>query len=221
VADERLRLLARAAQDDPSRSAELLVARMRRGDVTAERVELASFVGDTVARSVLGFAPPAETWFRSDHELAVFVECLAKRGAEPLVRAACAAAWPALRVYDQFDVVSPFQASRAIEAAETWLGCPCESHAREAERLGPGTLGPRLRWVTSIGQAVAAFDQARRTPTIANVLSNVAADFASEAIVASAAVVGGSAGVAGGEARTRDAIRSSLTAWVLSSERTS
>jgi hypothetical protein len=47
------------------------------------------------------------------------------------------------------------------------------------------------------------------------VLSGVAADYASEGIVVSAAVVGGSAGVAGGAARVREAIRASLVEWAL------
>jgi hypothetical protein len=54
VADERLRALERAAQDDPSRGAELLVARMRRGDLDRSRVELAAFLGAEDAQRAMG-----------------------------------------------------------------------------------------------------------------------------------------------------------------------
>lgn len=54
MSDARTRALERAAQDDPSAAAALLVARLRRGDLTQERLELAAYAGDPGARRALG-----------------------------------------------------------------------------------------------------------------------------------------------------------------------
>jgi hypothetical protein len=72
-----------------------------------------------------------------------------------------------------------FAPHKAIEAAEAWLACPCADHAKLAERRGV-EVGPRERWVTSIGHAIGALQ---------NGLADVAADYAREAIRCSAEVV--------------------------------
>jgi hypothetical protein len=233
VSDTRLRALERAAQDDPSRSAELLVARMRRGNLTLDRVELAAWCGDPAARAAVSDCDgvwhvswEAGTWWGRESspdtwlDLEPWLRGLARWGADVLVRAAVAAARVAWVHYVEgvgagsthYEGCSCCTPPIAIDAAEAWLACPCARHASEAERLGPGRVGPRRRWCTSVGQAIAAIDQSRRSPRL-EALSEVAADYAREAIEGSAAIAG--------EARVLDAIRSSLTAWALSSERTS
>lgn len=58
--DETLARLRRAAEQDPSLRPQLLVARVRAGELTQERLELAAYVGDPVAREALG--PEVRRW---------------------------------------------------------------------------------------------------------------------------------------------------------------
>lgn len=58
--DETLRELARRAQQDPALRPQLLVARLRAGELAQDRLELAAYVGDADARAALG--PSVRRW---------------------------------------------------------------------------------------------------------------------------------------------------------------
>jgi hypothetical protein len=113
VADERLRLLERQAACDPIRSAELLVARMRRGDLTLDRVELAAWCGDPAARAAVSDCDgiwtvswERGTWWGKDsspHTWLTVIEWakgIERWGYEAAVRATVAAARVALAAWE-------------------------------------------------------------------------------------------------------------------------
>lgn len=168
------------------------------------RLDLACLCAHPAVRAVLGFAMPDRTVFRSDHDLATFVECLDRFGdigparGWVLVQAAVAAARVAFLDQcppDSGCVLEP--ARLAIEAAEAWLANPTEER-REALRqavlrshLPEFALGP-----SDVLFASGVYENGaptwHRGPRHAARLA--------------------------GEAPVRDAICSALTTWALSHE---
>lgn len=124
MTDANLRALERAAQQDPSQRAAYLWERVRRGDLSRERLELAAYCGDEGARSVVNPADLANDWghCREDDEqpdhcescswwvvhqvgcpagrLPAWLQGLSRWGPEVQVRAGLAAAEVALPVWE-------------------------------------------------------------------------------------------------------------------------
>lgn len=132
MADDALRRLERrfaatGAVDDEVR---LLVARLRAGELTPERLRLASFCGHLAASKALGKKEPTP---RDIYDWSDAV--LARWGKEARVRATLAIARAVLPRWEARCGDDPAP-RRALEAAECWLACPCEKHARIADRAG-------------------------------------------------------------------------------------
>jgi hypothetical protein len=120
VADERLRLLERAASTgDPSARAELLNARLRAGAITLERLELAAWCGDPAARAAVSDCDgiwtvswERGTWWGKDsspHTWLTVIEWakgIERWGYEAAVRATVAAARVALTTWERLAVDS-------------------------------------------------------------------------------------------------------------------
>lgn len=111
--DQRLAdLRRRVALAEPGARAQLLAERLRIGDLTRERLELAAYVGDEDARAVAGViedegSARLEAW-----------------GRDAVLRAGAAA----LRVGGANDERSA--------AFERWILCPCSEHWTQAARFG-------------------------------------------------------------------------------------
>lgn len=143
TADLRLRTAGRALAADPSPEAQgaLIRERLRAGDLSQERVELAAYCGHEGARFAIdpecGAFGLHNEWLTGALDLLAWLRGLSRwEGAQ--VRAAMAAARVALEVAAErakFDG-RPIErihaelraAGRAIEAAEAWAACPCEEH---------------------------------------------------------------------------------------------
>ncbi len=225
MSDHSLRALERRARatghvDD---QAAHLRARVRSGDLTQERLEFAAYCGDTGARLVVWPAMP--DWVTPDHvfkgedrfgrawentTLGGWVAGLGAFGslisATALVRAAVAAARAALVVWEALPTTASYDADmepvgtyprRAVQAAETWLACPCASHVTALRRVvAVARHGGRFvpTWALLDSMFTPARDKVSRAEVEAVVL------FAS-----------GQAG----ERATRDAIRKSLVSFAL------
>lgn len=117
MSDSRLRDLQRRSLDDPSARVALLTERVRTGDLTLERLELAAYVGDVSARTLVPCGPlllsiwpeghpqraEADEWAGALYvqiaadplarmPLSLWVQGISRWGPETLVRAAVAAA---------------------------------------------------------------------------------------------------------------------------------
>lgn len=132
MADDGLRALERRFASSGALEDEVrwLVGRLRAGQLTQERLRLASFCGHLAASRALGAKEPAP------RDMVAWADALLARwGKESRVRAAVAVARAVLPRWEARcgDDATP---RRAIEAAEVWLACPCEKHARIADRAG-------------------------------------------------------------------------------------
>jgi hypothetical protein len=145
VVDARLRQLERrwAETRDPADAARLTHELERSGASPAEvlrerlrlellpsgRFELACYVGHPLAVELLASA--GETLPEVDADLGAWVRGLGYWGKEAAVRGAVAAARTALPAWEAGHPQErrPLQ---AVEAADAWLGCPCEQHAARA-----------------------------------------------------------------------------------------
>lgn len=128
VADERLRRLERQAQSgDLEAGAQLLRERLRLGEVTPLGLRVAAFVGHPAARAAapeVAAAPEGgEAWAAA---LWAFGRDLGVRAAVALGRA--------LLPWFEEQLPGDRRGRRAVEAAEAWLACPCET-CRVAARL--------------------------------------------------------------------------------------
>jgi hypothetical protein len=120
--DERLRRLERqAAAGDHDAAAQLLVQRLRIGELGREGVELAAYLGHDAANRATPEVDP-ETEGRE-----ALVEGLARWGKEAFVRAAVAAAYAVLPRYEEL-MTHEDTPRKAIASAEAWIACPCEAH---------------------------------------------------------------------------------------------
>lgn len=113
MSDERVRELERRAeQGEPGARAALVAERMRIGEISRERVQLAAYVDDPDAREV---APPR---FGPPSDLDVWARGFARWGREAVLRAGVAAeASCAREIRDYWFLV-----------ASRWLVCPCREH---------------------------------------------------------------------------------------------
>lgn len=110
MSDERLQdLRRRAAQREPGARAALLATRLRTGDLTQERLELAAYVGDEDALTMEHLDPrrfPLESWARG----------IGRWGREAVLRAMVAV----LVAFDAKALAQPL--------IDRWLVCPCDRH---------------------------------------------------------------------------------------------
>lgn len=130
MSDEHLRDLERRWLETSALAdhAAYFQERVRCGDLGAERLRLAAFLGSALGIAVSGkepAPPPVET----DVDLESWVEALAAYGVPALGRVAVAAA-----DYSARQVSSSGMPLQAVLAAEEQLLCPCEGHAAEALR---------------------------------------------------------------------------------------
>ena len=132
MADLKIRRLERAAgAGDPSAQGQLLLERVRAGELPRERVQIAAALGHAASCVALGRAPLPEI-----PELDDWLHELDHYGREPLIRAAVAAGqcvWPCL-AGGVDELVQPFL--DALEAAEAWLAQPREATRIQARLLG-------------------------------------------------------------------------------------
>ncbi len=134
--DLRWRELERAARaGDLDARAGLLLARMRAGELAAERVELAARLGDAGARAVLGLpdrrVPPRRALLDLPPPALVRALVLAGRSVAG----------------------SPTEAAQ-LEAAAAWCDCPCPDHAARAYQasraLPEGSVEPSLPYYAAM-----------------------------------------------------------------------
>lgn len=140
MSDARLRQLERdAATGDLTARARLLNERLRVGDLAADRLQLAAYLGDAAAEEALGkrpLVPPTITVGRWVRGLARAADGRYPTwAAEAYARAAAAAARATLPCFAGRD---PAGAVRAVEALEAWIACPCDEHARASAAAASG-----------------------------------------------------------------------------------
>lgn len=126
MADERLQELRRAwAEGDLETQVRLLRERVRIGASTEELVRLAAWLGDTAAQAL---SPSPVEQPGDAREL---LARLRVHGWDALIRAQLAIARAA---FEEAGGEPTAQQLEGVQAAERWLGKPCERHA-EAGRL--------------------------------------------------------------------------------------
>jgi O-acetyl-ADP-ribose deacetylase len=138
VSDGRRREFERqAAQGDLQAGARGLLERSRAGDLDPGRLRLAAYLGDPAAQGALATDCPDVP-----SDLVDWVAGMRVFDLTVPVRAAVAAAWPAVhRWEEEFVDARPVPQPRdALEAIETWLECPCGVHALQVyeSRQRPG-----------------------------------------------------------------------------------
>jgi hypothetical protein len=139
VADDRLRDLERRAQaGDLEAQARLLRERLRAGDLTQGRLELAAYLGHEPARVALGPTAPDEP-----ADLNALAGGLQKWGPPAVLRAVAAAT---RSFVDQANDTprtreSSIRAALAsLDALDRWVECPCAEHQQALQ----ATLGPSV-----------------------------------------------------------------------------
>lgn len=143
MSDTKLRDLERRWKETGSvqDEAAYLLERMRAGDLSRERLDLAAYCGHEGARQAIGDASPPPlvggTPESSERSVYEWAHGLARFGKEVLVRAALAGA---LRIRDAWDNTydrTPWrdQAASAYNAAQAWLNCPCSAHADNVRQV--------------------------------------------------------------------------------------
>lgn len=177
LVDERLQdLRRRVAQGEPGARVALLAERLRTGDLTRERLELAAFVGDEDARRALPAAPvlDAAQW-----------DLLRPFGLEAVVRSAIAAGWLAATSDGRRG------ATDLLNGVQRTLLCPCEAHRTEVRWAREGTLdgwphllrvavGSNVEWDGQTAAAILALSQLAvgRTPDVLAAIRNEVAPWA-------------------------------------------
>ncbi len=120
MSDEQRRALERgAARGEAEARVRALAARVRAGELPRERVELAAWCGDEVARAVAPVGEIPDSIF----EWLVGVE---RFGREAQIRVLAAVAHER--------VVERSAAARVLASVDAWLDCPCDPHARAVGR---------------------------------------------------------------------------------------
>lgn len=164
MTDERRRELERS--DDVEDRARLLVERVRAGDLAADRLRLAAYLGHAGAR----LAVEGESWEPPTGGLRAWVSGLVRYGKEARVRAALAIC-EAVVVEPRGEVEptrpwrrvgEPDFARAAVDAVRAWLACPCDEHRGQCRQAAdaaglvyPGALRLDERWA-AFAQAAAA-----------------------------------------------------------------
>lgn len=237
--DDRLRKVERQFQATGSREHEeaLLHERLRSGDLRQDQVLLAAYLGKTEARSVLsaqglvGVLVPTFRQFLNGELLPIDLEAdlggwllyLDAFEPEVAVRAAMAVGnWAA----DESAARQPDRPSAlevaAVSAAEEFLRCPCDSHARAcglawqnaesgADRVGyvPASIWP-LKAASRVARTAAASWQFRDSTAKGRVAwcASTAAGWATENL-------GSKAETERAQAEVRARVQAELVPWVL------
>jgi hypothetical protein len=123
MADEELRSLARIASGDLEAEAELLLRRLRSGELTQERLQIVEHLGYEPAEIAVREGSSRRAMLPRDWT------SLAAAGDECVVRACVAKARFVLPAWRAHEPIDPGPAE-ALWNAEEWLVCPCDSHAR-------------------------------------------------------------------------------------------
>jgi hypothetical protein len=207
VADARRRELERlAAAGDPGAERELLLERVRQGEVTPQAVRVAAYLGQPAALAAQPDAGPAG----NTRELVPWLEGLAGLDAALLTRAALAAARYAYESAGK-ELVDP-RLDKGLAAVEEWLACPCEPH-RVAARLAAEEADEAAREASvlpaSSDEAAFSAFAVRNAALTAAALRPV--DALQEAV--NAFLDGGSA--LDDDAALREEARRTLVAWAL------
>jgi len=168
MSDERLRQLERRWRASGSVHDEsgYLLERVRAGDLSRERLELAAYCGHQGARAASAGDAPA-----APQGLGDWGRGLEPWGKEPCVRAALSAGWAQSQA-KEYSV----DAVRALRRALAWIRCPCQRH-RALAREAAGRSS-KIRSATEAALAAAAAD------------AEGAASKASKALARAAKVVG-------------------------------
>ena len=134
--DERLRAVERRWQASGSLEDEAayLVERVRQGDLTPERLELAAHVGYEPARQALLTGPPELRLLDAATRMPVadpraLLRGLMGRSREGLARYAVAVA------QQRLGSLAMLTAHAALIATEQWIECPCDQHADSAAQM--------------------------------------------------------------------------------------
>lgn len=128
MSDEHLRELERRWKETGSVEDEdaYLRERVRIGDLTQDKLELAAYLGHQAARRYLGEQAP-----QAPEKLENFVGHLKSWGKETLVRSIVAAALTCLHLWEK-QLPEDHRPQLAINAAIAWILCPCENHEKAA-----------------------------------------------------------------------------------------
>lgn len=139
--DDRLRRLDRAAaQGDAHEQARLLVERVRAGELSPERLLVAAYCGHAPASlgcTLAGMSAPVQP-----AESRAWASGLREHPKEVSVRGVVAIARSRLPDWEPWSA-NDRRPAQAIHAAEAWLACPCEMHARWAEQARGAALAAR------------------------------------------------------------------------------
>ena len=162
MSDQRLRELERRWRETGSveDEAAYLRERVRVGDLTQERLELAAHCGHEGARRALGQEPIAPP--RSPSETTSWLRSLPQAPHEVLVRAALQAARNGVAAGDNHAKRGRFrerviEAKRAVSAVEKWLACPCLRHEEPlTEFMYFGESQPGVRESADLAGAITA-----------------------------------------------------------------
>ena len=123
MTDQALRELERGWRQSgsPEDEALLLRERLRVGELSARRAELASYLGYPAAREAAAVEAP--------EDFAAWLGGLEAWEGDPRTRAALAIARAVLPLFDAAGLTPEFalRPRRALEALERWIDCPCSA----------------------------------------------------------------------------------------------
>ena len=148
MTDTTTRQAERAALSDPAQRVKVLRDRMRRGDLSRERVELAAYCGNGVAREVVGpmhdALPEVRGWTFTGGipSLERWTKGLQRWGHTVQVRAGLAAAERAWWASG-----CDGNAAEALDAVQAWLDNPSEASRQRWEEAAESAAGPGVRWI--------------------------------------------------------------------------
>lgn len=153
--------------------ASALLRRVRKGDLHQRALELLGALDHPAALEALGSqAPPAEP------DLKRWVKTLDGFGPQVSSRIIVACARELLPVLER-DGIAYLQARAAVEVGEGWLACPCEAHAKQAQKAHTTAIEAGVRAKTDKAETavlVAAF--AALVATMPTPATDIAADAA-------------------------------------------
>lgn len=148
--DDDLRALERAFTTTGAREdhARLLAARLRTGALDPARVMLAAHAGHPAAVLAVGAGPPTavEPWARRflTHSAAAFARVLLA-----IARLDVDVVGALVRLEaGERDTVEEVRL-RALVAAEEWVACPCDRHARQARADSASAMPNTVGWAAS------------------------------------------------------------------------
>jgi hypothetical protein len=174
--------------------ASALLRRVRKGELSQRALELLAALDHAAALEALGSRAPEE-----EPDLKRWVRNLDAFGPQVSARIVVACARALLPVLEK-DGIAYREACAAVALAETWLGCPCDAHARDAQKTHTDAIAAGMRTQSDSAETaalVAAF--AALVPTMPTAAMDVAADAADVL----------------GEEKVRRTVRGALSGWAL------